>query len=46
MAVKSEMYSLEYASDDLKNDREFMLQVVKLNKNSLEYGSDRLRNDK
>ncbi len=37
--------ALLYASDRLKNNKEFMLQVVDINIKSLEYLGDKLRND-
>lgn len=37
--------SLSHASDRLRNDKEFMLQVVDVNVKALKYLSDRLKND-
>ncbi len=37
---------MEYVSDNLKNDKEFVLEAVKSNGYALEYASDNLKNDK
>ena len=38
--------ALEYASDELKNDKQVILTVVQQNGWSLKYASDELKNDK
>ena len=39
-------YSLEYASNELKNNKEIVLEAVKQNGYSLQYASNELKNDK
>ena len=36
----------EYASDELKNDREIVMVAVQQDGGALEYASDELKNDK
>ena len=38
--------ALERASDELKNDKDFMLKAVSVNGRALEYASPELQNDK
>ena len=45
-AVKKCGYSFEYASDKLKNDKEFVLKAIKTNGYSIACVSKNLRNDK
>ena len=45
-AVKQNGLALEYASDELKNDKEVVLAAVKQYGRALEYASDRLKDDK
>lgn len=44
-AVKNDGYSLQYASDELKNDKEVVLTAVKQNGNILEYLPYKYKND-
>jgi hypothetical protein len=44
--VQQNGLALEYASDDLKNDREVVLAAVQQNGLALEYASDDLKNDR
>ena len=37
---------LGYASDELKNDKKFILEVVKINCGAIDFASDVLQNDK
>jgi hypothetical protein len=39
-------WTLRYASDDLKNNREIVLEAIKQNGLALEYASESFRNDK
>ena len=45
-AVKQYRDALRYASEELKNDREFMLKAVKQNGGALKYASEELRVDR
>ena len=45
-AVKNDVDTLLHISDDLKNDKEFMIACVKENVKSLLHSSDNLKNDK
>lgn len=38
--------ALLFASDELRSDREFMIEVLQKNPNALEYATDELKNDK
>ena len=38
-------FALKYASDDLKNDKEVVLEAVRNNRWALQFASDELRND-
>ena len=44
-AVKQNGLALEYASDELKCDREIVLAAVKQTSHALEYASEELKND-
>ena len=44
--VKQNGYALNYASDELKKDREIVLAAVKINGLALEYASDELKKDR
>jgi hypothetical protein len=43
--VKQDGYALEYASEELRNDRDFMLAAVKQYGYALAYASEELRKD-
>jgi lambda repressor-like predicted transcriptional regulator len=45
-AVKKDGYSLEYVSEEFRNDKEVVLEAVKQNGRSLKFASKELRNDK
>lgn len=45
MAVKSDAGASEYASDELKADKEFVVAAVKSNSSALEYALDDLKAD-
>lgn len=45
-AVKHYEYSLQYASEELKNDKDLMLEVVKQNNFCLKYLPEKFRGDK
>jgi hypothetical protein len=44
--VKINVSALEYAPENLKNDREFVLEAVKNNASALEYAPENLKNDR
>lgn len=44
-AVKRDGSLLEYASEELKNDKEVVLGAIKNNKNSFQYASEKLKRD-
>jgi hypothetical protein len=46
MAVKHDGYALQFASEDLKNDRELVLAAVNRSSQALSFSSERLRNDR
>ena len=45
-SIKQFGFSLEYASDELKNDREIVLEAIKNDSWNLQFASERLQNDK
>ena len=45
-AVQQDGYALEYASDDLKNDKDVVMAAVQQNGFALHYASDALNNDR
>ena len=44
--LEYQAYYLEYASEELKSDREFILSAVKKNGSALEYASKELKSDR
>ena len=44
--VKQNSYSIQYLSDELRNDREIVLMAVKQNGYLIQYLSDELKNDR
>ena len=44
-AIKINADSLQYASDEIKNDKEIILETIKLDINSLQYASNELKKD-
>ena len=43
--VKADGWTLEHASDELKNDREIVLEAIKSDGHALRYASDELKAD-
>jgi hypothetical protein len=43
--VKKNGLALDYAPENLKNDREFNLEAVKINVSALQYASENLKNN-
>jgi hypothetical protein len=46
IVVKNNYLALKYISEELKNDKDFILQVIKNNIYGLKFVSDKLKNDK
>jgi hypothetical protein len=44
-AVQQTAYAFEFASDELRGDKEIVLATVKKDKRMLRFGSEELRND-
>lgn len=44
-AVKRDGFQLQYASEELKNDKEIVLKAIQSNKEAIQYASEEMQND-